>query len=578
MDYTTLDTSNTLFYAVCALIAIFVIFIVVRIKKKKAFLLLVKNIENRYGKNPLELENAKMNRNVPGYYLNIRNNDANGFYIDDITWNDLDMDNVFIRVNNAGSTVGEQYLYYLLRKPSTDDVELAERNRLIEFFRKNPKHRLDVQVLLSKLGKTENMDITGYFFNEFKGNKHAGLNYKLMVVALLLSPFLMIINVQLGFLAIIALIINNITIYNKKKYEIESHLEAFNYIVSLIIYADKISDLQIEELTQYRKKLKDLLKNLKGIVSRSFLVLYRTEDPFLEYIKTVFLGELIAYESMFSLILKYRSNLNEIFDIVGLIDSLISVASFRDSLQYFSMPELAHADKSDYKSAHANKPELHVKDIYHPLIKNPVPNSISINGPILVTGSNASGKSTFLKTVAINAIFAQTICTCLAKSYKSSYFKIFTSMALKDNTVGGESYYIVEIKSLKRIIDALDPSMPCLCIIDEVLRGTNTVERIAASSQILYFLSRQNCIPIAATHDLELAQILNKHYKNYHFQEHVTDNNITFDYKIYPGKSSTRNAIKLLKIMGYGDSIVEQAEIRANAFIKYGIWEEIVCP
>jgi len=154
MDYTTLDTSNTLFYAVCALIAIFVIFIVVRIKKKKAFLLLVKNIENRYGKNPLELENAKMNRNVPGYYLNIRNNDANGFYIDDITWNDLDMDNVFIRVNNAGSTVGEQYLYYLLRKPSTDDVELAERNRLIEFFRKNPKHRLDVQVLLSKLGKT----------------------------------------------------------------------------------------------------------------------------------------------------------------------------------------------------------------------------------------------------------------------------------------------------------------------------------------------------------------------------------------------------------------------------------------
>jgi len=148
-------------------------------------------------------------------------------------------------------------------------------------------------------------------------------------------------------------------------------------------------------------------------------------------------------------------------------------------------------------------------------------------------------------------------------------------MALKDNISSGESYYIAEIKSLKRIIDSLNPDIPCLCLIDEVLRGTNTVERIAASSELLFYLSRNNCLPLAATHDLELGRILAKYYMNYHFQEYVTDNDIVFDYKIYPDISSTRNAIKLLKLMGYGDIIVDSSEERAKVFLEYGKWKEI---
>ena len=103
---------------------------------------------------------------------------------------------------------------------------------------------------------------------------------------------------------------------------------------------------------------------------------------------------------------------------------------------------------------------------------------------MLLTGSNASGKSTFLKSVALNAILAQTIYTVMADSYRAPYFRIYSSMALKDNLMGNESYFIVEIKSLKRIYESADEKVPMLCLIDEVLRGTNTVERIAASSQI----------------------------------------------------------------------------------------------
>ena len=148
-------------------------------------------------------------------------------------------------------------------------------------------------------------------------------------------------------------------------------------------------------------------------------------------------------------------------------------------------------------------------------------------------------------------------------------------MALKDSIENGESYYIAEIKSLKRIIDSINSEMPLLCFVDEVLRGTNTIERIAASSQILYYISKCNCLCIAATHDLELTYILESHFLNYHFQEKITDNEIKFDYKLYEGRSNSRNAIKLLKFFGYDNSIVQSAEQKALDFNSHGKWSRL---
>ena len=145
--------------------------------------------------------------------------------------------------------------------------------------------------------------------------------------------------------------------------------------------------------------------------------------------------------------------------------------------------------------------------------------SISAKGGILVTGSNASGKSTFLKNIAINAILAQTIGTCVCSSYRAPFFRVLTSMALRDDLSEGDSYFIVEIKSMKRILDESQKNVPMLCIIDEVLRGTNTIERIAASSRILGSLVKEYVLAFAATHDIELTYILEGVYTNYHFEE-----------------------------------------------------------
>ena len=192
---------------------------------------------------------------------------------------------------------------------------------------------------------------------------------------------------------------------------------------------------------------------------------------------------------------------------------------------------------------------------------------------VLLTGSNASGKSTFLKTAAVNAILAQTIHTCTADRYCAPLFRIYSSMSLRDDMESGESYYMVEIRALKRILDAAGKTeTPVLCFVDEVLRGTNTVERIAASSQILASLGARNIFCFAATHDIELTELLRDRFDNYHFEEEVRDGDVAFPYRLLPGKAVTRNAIRLLELMGYDQRIIRLADEQARHFLETGEW------
>lgn len=133
---------------------------------------------------------------------------------------------------------------------------------------------------------------------------------------------------------------------------------------------------------------------------------------------------------------------------------------------------------------------------------------------------------------------------------------------------------MVEIRALKRIMDMVkEEGSPVLCFVDEVLRGTNTVERIAASAQILKNMSRKNCLCFAATHDIELTYLLEKIYSNYHFSEEIEENDIYFTYRMMEGRAQTRNAIKLLGIMGFSSGIIDEAENMAGNFLETGVWQ-----
>ena len=148
-------------------------------------------------------------------------------------------------------------------------------------------------------------------------------------------------------------------------------------------------------------------------------------------------------------------------------------------------------------------------------------------------------------------------------------------MALRDDLAGGESYFIVEIRSLKRVLDAAsEPSdVPVLSCIDEVLRGTNTTERISASTEILLQLAQLPMQVFAATHDLELTELLRDAYVNYHFTETVDGDDVKFSYKLLKGPADSRNAIRLLRAMGYDPAIADRAQERAEHYTKTGRWD-----
>ena len=131
----------------------------------------------------------------------------------------------------------------------------------------------------------------------------------------------------------------------------------------------------------------------------------------------------------------------------------------------------------------------------------------------------------------------------------------------------------MEIKALKRVIDAVKrKGAPVLCFVDEVLRGTNTVERIAASTEILESLLGKSSMCFAATHDIELTRLLEGRYHNFHFEETILEDDVKFNYKLKEGRATTRNAIKLLGVLQYEKQIIEKAEKRAEHFVNTGKW------
>jgi DNA mismatch repair ATPase MutS len=531
-----------------------------------------KNVQSQWGKKPAKECTPNDYISIGSYFNNVKEN-SEKFYIDDITWNDLDMNRVFSRINNTQTDIGEEYLYKTLRELQYDKEILRNRNDMIEYFRCNDTEREKIQILLSQLGKLRFLNLFEYISGKRKGLGKSGLFYKILSAAFIVTPFAAAVYPPAVVLFFISMALN-ISMYFKARDQIVGHLQALGYLVNMIGTAKRIVRLPYGQIGSYTEKLKKCTNRIKGIsLNTFFFMFYTTENYFFEIIKIFFLGEPIAYHSIFRLIEKYRGELKTIYETLGELESLIAVASYRESLEYYTLPELELCNTINCKNNDQNNnKKFHFTELYHPLIDNPVANSFDTLKSVLITGSNASGKSTFLKSAAINAIFAQTICTCLAKEYSSCFFNIYSSMALNDNLEAKESYYIVEIKSLKRILQGINPDIPVLCVIDEVLRGTNTIERIAASSEIVAYISQSNCICLCATHDIELAQILNDRVDNYHFQEFFDQEKIAFDYKIYPGQASTRNAIKLLKILGYDAEMVENAENRAGEFISKGQW------
>ncbi len=516
--------------------------------------------------------------------------------LDDITWNDLGMDEIFKRMNYTLSASGEEYLYYTLRTLHQEDASMEHLEEMIQFFGSHPDERVQVQLHASRLGYMGKYSLYDYLDNlDLLGTRS---NKKHILLDLLFLPFigLLWVKFQVGIMGIVLLTIYNILTYFKEKSEIDPYITSFSYIMRLMHECGELVNIPIPVCKEEWGKIQAARKQLLAMRQNSYWVMSPQRGNasgdvlavLMDYIRMIFHVDLIKFNSMLMVLKGHREDVDTLIQVTGSLETAISIWAFRKSLENkedtsggMEREELPQGQKRGWCIpefiCHKDKPgfafSVEIEEGFHPLLASPVKNSISTHKGVLLTGSNASGKSTFLKTVAINAILAQTIHTCTADGYKAPYFHVYSSMALRDDIGSGESYYIVEIKALKRILDAAFAGTgPILCFVDEVLRGTNTIERIAASTQILKSLSDSNILCFAATHDIELTELLKDDFENYHFEEDVREGDVFFNYKLQSGKATTRNAIKLLSLMGYRQEIIEKAAAQAEHFAATGVW------
>jgi len=347
-------------------------------------------------------------------------------------------------------------------------------------------------------------------------------------------------------------------IHYRTKGKIHEHLSSLRYLGRLIRCAKKLTVIKHPVLDVYLKEIENTLSKV-SYISKKTSTLGRGEDDYIsEYYNVLSLAEVRAFYSVLSALNKFQKELGQLYTAIGSKDAMISISSYRAGLNSFVEPQFIDS-----------RTHMKIKDLVHPLLEEPVPYSIYVESKgILITGSNMSGKTTFLKAVGVNAVLSQTIYTSLTKEYQASFFNVMTLIGRMDNIIEGKSYYLDEINALLRIINALESNIPCLCLLDEIFRGANSIERISSSAEVLLYFARRNCLILASTHDLELTDLVSNSYSNVHFLEKITEEGISFKYKIEKGPSTTRNAIKLLRHIGYPSEIADASEQRVRKAMK----------
>lgn len=239
---------------------------------------------------------------------------------------------------------------------------------------------------------------------------------------------------------------------------------------------------------------------------------------------------------------KYLDSVGPWVDTVSRIDALVSMATFRYNEPEAGSAVIADGDEVVYEA----------RGLYHPFLgRKAVKNDFSIvNGNYyIVTGANMAGKSTFLRSLGINYILAMNGMPVFADSLHVSVFALFTSMRTTDDLTRGISYFNAELLRLRQLIDFCPEHKNTLIILDEILKGTNSADKLNGSRLFLEYISGRNVTGVIATHDLELSRMSDEHagrFHNYCFEiELGTD--VTYSYKITPGVARNQNATFLLK-------------------------------
>lgn len=243
---------------------------------------------------------------------------------------------------------------------------------------------------------------------------------------------------------------------------------------------------------------------------------------------------------------KYAGTSSHWFDTVNEFEVLVSLAS------------TANTSDLSWPKVSASKYHVRFEKVGHPLIpvNERVDNDFSSSGKgtcLIITGSNMSGKSTFLRTVGINLVLAYAGGPVCAQMADISIFSVFSGMRVKDNLSEHVSSFYAELKRIRQLLDLVDSSeIPVFYMLDEILKGTNSADRHKGSESLIMQLIQKECMGLISTHDIELGVLADKDQRieNYNFSSIIRDNEIIFDYLIRAGICESFNASKLMEKMG----------------------------
>lgn len=469
---------------------------------------------------------------------------------------DLNIDNLFEALDYTSSAVGRQYFYHLL---CTDKVStVASHEQLVQKLKEDIALRRRLTALL---GKLENpyaysiVDLLSEKPHEYSRRYLTILQICRWLPLLFFVATLIVKTSPIPFFCLIVSYLFNGLLHFKQKNLLSCYFYSIPQLYKLmtVFYALKEEPAfaaikgEMKEPEQLHKLYRNLEKFRFGIAleSESAMAVYMIT----ELINIFTLHATINIVHSFTAIQFLKKEVGQVFSFVGYLDVLHSICTLRENVPYFCHP-----------TATGKEEKLNTLSVYHPLISNCVGNDLILTDKsVLITGSNMSGKTCFMRTIAINLLTGKTINTCFAHGFSiDTGMKVYSVICTKDDLLEGKSYFFKEAENVKRALEESEKGNR-LIILDELFKGTNTTERIAINATLLSMLSQNGNIIFASTHDLKLAELLKGKYEFYHFCETIVNDKLTFDHKLHPNICKEGNAIRILGLCGYPPEFIHDA-------------------
>jgi hypothetical protein len=475
--------------------------------------------------------------------------DASPSVVDDKTWTDLEFPRIFADIDSTESPLGSQYLYRQLRTYVESPEALAIQLASCEQLRAEAGLREEIQLRLSDLDAEAN----AYLANFIYGKPPAVPEYlrwmpwwSLACVALVPIDYLASLPASL---CVIVLGINAV-LNLRLSLQVSRETDLLSTCGMMLRTAEKLAAVPAPPtpLPQLQRLSEDAPLRARARKALGWLTLLQSPliQPIVIWLNLFFLANLSATSHAVRRMARVRPELAATFEAVGALDAAIAVASFLEG----------HPDRCAPRIVQASL--LEIVDGTHPLVRKPVANSIRLDGrSALVTGSNMAGKTTFIKMAGINLILGRTLGLCLASRATLPDTPVMASIRGEHSVESGKSHYFAEMEAVQGFIEGAKQGRCRLFLIDELFNGTNTVERLAAGRAVLESLGA-HAQALVTTHDVELQDDVAHLYDLYYFQEDP-DVEGFFDYRLRPGRTTRRNAIRLLARNGFPADVVDKA-------------------